>query len=287
LNTPKINQGQLLRPYPQYADLHNAASLAYFSRYNALQAKLQKRFSGGGDLLVAYTLAHNYGNSDTQTGFTEGVQPGQVQDWTNLKAEVSQLSYNVPQRLVVSYVLDLPFGKGQRFLASTSGLVSRAVSGWGVDGITTLQKGFPLIFTAQPTFLNSIFGAGYARPNYVAGCNKNVGGSAFSKTLAGASWFNKACFSQPGQFQFGNEGRVDPDLRAQGVANWDFSLFKSTDITERVNVQFRAEIFNLFNRVQLGYPNQVCCTASNSSFGVISAQQNAPRQIQFALKVNY
>ncbi|MEO8737401.1 MAG: hypothetical protein ABI380_12795, partial [Edaphobacter sp.] len=118
----------------------------------------------------------------------------------------------------------------------------------------------------------------------VSGCSKQVSGSAYSRV---SGWFNKTCFTQPSQYGFGNEPRVDPDLRMQGIANWDFALFKATAINDRFNLQFRTEIFNSFNRVQLGYPNQLCCSDTNSSFGVISSQQNAPRQIQFALKLNY
>ena len=79
----------------------------------------------------------------------------------------------------------------------------------------------------------------------------------------------------------------------QGIANWDFALFKGTEIKEGMKLQFRAEIFNLFNRVQFGYPSQLCCSANgstaatNGSFGVISSQNNAPRQIQFALRLTY
>ncbi|MEO8737653.1 MAG: TonB-dependent receptor, partial [Edaphobacter sp.] len=155
-----VPAGQLLRPYPQYYNLNNPASVGYFSKYASLQGKIEKRFGQGGTLLAAYTWAKNSGNADTQTGFQEGVQPGEVQDWTDLRAEVSQLSYNVPHRGVISYVVDLPFGKGKRFLHDSNGLVDRVVSGWGVDGITTFQSGFPLVFTAQPTFISSNFGAG-------------------------------------------------------------------------------------------------------------------------------
>lgn len=285
LSGAKINAGQLLRPYPQYYDLHNPAGVNYFSKYAALQAKLEKRFNGGGTILVAYTWARNSGNADTQTGFVEGVQPGQVQDWYNLKAEISQLSYNVPQRAVISYVYDLPIGKGKRFLGNLSETADRVVSGWGVDGISTFSSGFPLVFTAQPTQINLNFGAGVPRPNVVPGCIKQTSGSAFSKV--NGKWFNTDCFTQPSDYSFGNEPRVDPSLRVQGIANWDFALFKETAITDRFRIQFRSEIFNLFNRVQFGYPSLLCCSNTNSTFGVVSSQLNSPRQIQFALKLNY
>jgi hypothetical protein len=299
LSGPTVAAGLLLRPYPQYYNLNNPAASDYGSAYNSLQIKIQKRFAQGSTLLGAYTLARNTGNADTQTGFQEGLAPGSVQDWTNLKAENSQMSYNIPQRAVISYVLDLPVGRGRRFLGNRSEAVDKAVAGWGLDGITTFQSGFPLVITEQPTYLSSTFGAGTPRPNVVASCSKKVGGSAFSKVHpGGATWFNTNCFTQSDPssdltdpLTFGNEPRVDPDLRMQGIANWDMAVFKQTAITERIGLQFRAEMFNSFNRVQFNYPNTVCCNNatdhSNSSFGVVSSQTNAPRQVQFALKLTY
>jgi Carboxypeptidase regulatory-like domain len=285
LSGPTVPAGQLLRPYPQYYNLNNPANTVASSTYNAMQVKVEKRFNQGGVLLADYTWAKDVGTADTQTGFLEGgVQEGQFQDWNNIPAEYSQLSYNVPQRFVLSYVLDLPVGKGKRFLGNTSGVVDKAVSGWGVDGITTLQSGFPLVLTAQPTYVSSNFGAGAPRPNVVAGCSKSVPGGAVSRI---SNWFNTSCFTQPSQFGFGDENRVDPQLRAGGIANSDFSIFKGTAINERFNLQFRGEIFNLFNRVQFAYPSTVCCSNTNASFGVVSGQTNAPREVQFALRLVY
>jgi Carboxypeptidase regulatory-like domain len=281
---PTIPAGQLLRPYPQYFNLWNAANTAAGSNYNALQTKIEKRFSSGGTVLATYTWAKDMGTADTQTGFQEAVQPGEVQDWNNLGAEYAQLSYNVPQRFVAAYVYDLPFGKGKRFLGNETGVVDKVVSGWGVDGITTYALGFPLIFTAQPTFISQQFGAGTPRPNLTPGCNKNVPGNAVARQHG---WFNTSCFTQPSNYGFGNEPRTDSSLRTQGIANYDAALFKGTAITEQINLQFRAEAFNLFNRVQFGQPNTVCCSSSNASFGVISSQLNLPRVVQFALRLSF
>jgi hypothetical protein len=279
-----IPAGQLLRPYPQYFNLWNAANTAAGSNYNSLQAKVEKRFPQGGTVLGAYTWAKNMGTADTQTGFQEAVQPGEVQDWNNLQAEYGPLSYNVPHRFVAAYVYDLPVGKGRRLLGNQSGVVDKIVSGWGVDGITTYALGFPLIFTAQPTFISQQFGAGIPRPNVTPGCRKTLPGNAVARQHG---WFNTSCFTQPSNYGFGNEPRTDPSLRTQGIANWDAALFKGTAITERVNLQFRAETFNLFNRVQFGQPNTVCCSSSNASFGVVSTQLNLPRVVQFALRLNF
>jgi hypothetical protein len=179
----------------------------------------------------------------------------------------------------VSYVRDLPFGKGQKFLSNVSGAADKVISGWGINGVSTFQSGFPLGLTTNVNLSNS-FGGG-SRPNVVAGCHDGISGSAQSRLN---EWFNTSCFTQPAAFTFGDESRLDPTLRGPGINNWDFALFKTTSITERVGLQFRTEVFNLFNRVQFGGPG---VAVGNPSFGVISSQTNNPRLIQFALRLIY
>jgi hypothetical protein len=150
-----------------------------------------------------------------------------------------------------------------------------------VEGVTTIQSGFPLHFGTNQNLTNS-FGGG-SRPNVAAGCDKSVSGSAQSK-LNG--WFNGACFSQPAPFTFGSESRADPNPRSAGIANWDFSAFKKFAFGPdgRMNIEFRSEFFNIFNRAQFGYPGQ---TQGSTSFGVVSSQQNLPRLVQFALRFGF
>jgi hypothetical protein len=268
--------------------LWNAANTAAGSNYNAMQTKIEKRFNQGGTLLGTYTWSKDMGTADTQTGFQEAVQPGEVQDWNNLQAEYGPLSYNVPHRFVAAYVYDLPVGKGKRFLGNSTGIVDKVIGGWGVDGITTYALGFPLIFTAQPTFLSQQFGAGQPRPNVVPGCQKKLSGSAVSRQHG---WFNTSCFTAPSNYGFGNEPRTDSTIRTQGIANWDAAVKKSTAITEQVNLEFRAEAFNMWNRVQFGQPSALCCNnstdKSNATFGVVGAQLNLPRVVQFAMRLNF
>jgi hypothetical protein len=291
LSTPTIPKGQLLRPFPQYVRLSLAGQGCCGSTYNSLQVSVTRRFQGGGTLLVAYTNAKLISNTDSTTswlenGTTGGV--GQVQDFNNLNGEKSLSSQDVSQRVVISYVLDLPFGKGKRFLSGLGGAANKVVSGWGVDGITTFQRGFPLKISwgGSATALQNLnLGVGNIRPNVVAGCHK--GGS---RTIA--SWFNTACFAPAPQWGFGSESRVDATLRASGINNFDFAVFKRTGITESTNLEFRTEFFNLFNRTQFGFPgtsfnpetvNGVVNNAANG-FGVVSSSLGNPRLIQFALK---
>jgi hypothetical protein len=99
-------------------------------------------------------------------------------------------------------------------------------------------------------------------------------------------WFNTACFVQPPAFTFGNVSRTEPNLRTDGLSNFDFALVKNTAFgpEDRVGLQFRAEFFNIFNVPQFGYPGM---TVGTPSFGIVSSQLNNPRLIQFGLKLAF
>jgi hypothetical protein len=198
-----------------------------------------------------------------------------------LKAERSLSNFDARQRLTISYVLDLPFGKGKKFLPGVKGVADRLISGWGINGMSTFQEGMPLGFSASPNLTG--FNTGL-RPNVVAGCQKSIGGAIQNRLN---QYFNTACFSVPGAFTFGSEPRTDPTLRGTGSNNFDFAAFKRTAITERYNLEFRLEAFNLFNRVKFSNPNTGATTAANSTFGWITSQANTPRLLQLALRLRY
>jgi hypothetical protein len=195
-----------------------------------------------------------------------------------MRAEKSLAGFDSRNRLAVSYAADLPIGKGQKLLSGGNGFAQRLSSGWSLSGTATFQQGYPLALTATNGV--TIPGLGL-RPNVVAGCNASKDGSAQSRLNA---WFNTSCFTVPAPYSLGNESRVDPVLRGPGIANYNVSLLKRTPITERFNIEFRTEVYNLFNRVQFGPPNTSVTTAANATTGVISTQINTPRTIQFALR---
>jgi hypothetical protein len=283
--------GQLLRPYPQYASVQLAGQGSYDSIYHSFQLTVQRRFANAGSLLVAYTNSKLISDTDTLTSWLEtGV--GAIQDNNNLRGERSLSSQDVPQRLVISYVLDIPLGKGKRYLSGAGGAMDKVVGGWGVDGVTTFQRGFPLVFTNGQVNGTTLFGGG-SRPNFVSGCDASVPGSATLRlgdpaNASGPRWFNTECFAPPSDFVFGKEPRVDPRLRAQGIDNFDFGIFKRTKFSanERFGLEFRTEFFNIFNRTQFASPNTICCTSNNKNFGVITstAPGTNPRLVQFGLK---
>jgi Carboxypeptidase regulatory-like domain/TonB dependent receptor len=274
--------GQLLLPYPEYTGVSYANEGIGNSSYESLQVKAEKRFSGGNSILVAYTHSKLISDTDTLTTWLEAGGVAGYQDFNNLRLEKSLASFDTPDRLVISYVLDIPVGKGRKYLSNASGLVNAALGGWGVQGVTTIQSGFPLHLTENQGNINAP-NAGTQRPNVVPGCNASTSGSATSRLN---DWFNTSCFVQPAPFTFGDESRNDPNLRAAGIANWDFSAFKSFAVAPegKANLQFRAEFFNIFNRVQFGFPGQAI---GSSSAGVVTSQANLPRIIQFALKLSF
>lgn len=301
LSGPTVMKGLLLKPMPQYNYVTAAGSRSGGSTYNALQASFRKQFSNGGIITAAYTWSKLLSNTDSITAFLDvanfgNFYVGGVQDNNNLQGEKSLSLNDYPQVLTISYGVNLPFGRGQRYLSSTR--VNGLVAGWRVNGITSFIAGTPLAIganandTRTPNYLMQDFGAGGylqnqnglepLRPNLVPGCQRKEPGSAVARVNAG-KWFNTACFTQPGSFQFGNEPRTDTLLRRQGVDNWDFSIAKTTNLAEKFSLMFDAEFFNVFNRVQFGPPFEASYSGPN--WGAVTSQANNPRLIQFGLRI--
>ena len=297
LGQPTIAQGYLLKPYPQYLWVTADSPSIGDSFYRALQTKVQKRFGSGGVLTGSYTWSHFEGTADVLSPWLEADRFGVggaygIQDNNNINpGERSLSSFDLPHRLVISYVVDLPFGRNRRFLSNAGGIKGGLVSGWSFNGVSTFQSGFPLAFiTANQNTLVKNFAAGFAgpgtgagttRPNFVAGCNPVFPGT---ETQRIQRYFNTSCYTIPGPFEFGNEPRVSPLLRAQGIANFDFAVSKKTAVTERFNLEFRSEFFNLMNRKQLGPPNTQVGAAQ---FGQVTTQINLPRLVQFGLRLGF
>ena len=284
LGASTVPASQLLRKYPQYSGVNISSAASADSTYNALQIKVNKRFTQGASIGGAYTWAKLISDTDTLTAWLEpsiaGAYGGFV-DPNRPQLEKSLSSNDVRNRATIVYVYDIPVGRGRALLAYAPRALDEAVGGWGVEGLTTLQTGFPLGFSVNNN-LNGFLNDGHGqRPQVTPGCSKQISGGAVSRLN---QWFNTSCFTQPAQFTFGNEPRNDSQLKAPGIANWDSSVFKNFSIAERVNMQFRAEFFNMFNRVQFGYPNT---SQGASNFGVVNSQVNNPRLVQFARRLKF
>ncbi|WP_263350018.1 carboxypeptidase-like regulatory domain-containing protein [Acidicapsa acidisoli] len=284
LTAASTTVGQLLRPYPQYTSVELAGQGSFDSIYHSFQLTATKRFSAGSTLTAAYTNSKLISNTDTLTGWLE-TRVGAIQDNNDLQRERSLSSQDVPQRLAISYVLDLPFGEGRPYFSHLNGIVNGIVGDWGIDGVATFQRGFPLVFTNGQTNDATLFGAG-SRPNISPSCAKSRTSSSRLQ-----SWFNTNCFYAPADFTFGSEPRVDATLRSDGVNNIDFAAFKRILLDQRdhLAMEFRVEFFNLLNRVQFAPPDTTCCVGNNPDFGVVTstAPGTNPRLIQFAARLSF
>jgi hypothetical protein len=193
----------------------------------------------------------------------------------DIRAQRALSDIDVAHRLVVGYVYELPWGRGRRWGSSWAKPLELALGSWQVNGITTFGSGTPISISASNTA--GIFSMA-TRPNNNGKSAKLSG--AVDKRLN--RYFDTSVFSQPAPFTFGNLSPRLPDVRTDGQRNFDISLFKDFNMTERLRLQFRAEALNAFNTPRFGGPNT---SVTSGSFGVITGQANAPRQVQLGLKL--
>ncbi len=275
LGDPTIARAQLLKPFPRFTTVSFFRNNVGNTNYHALQARLEKRFSSGISFLASYTWSKLIDEASSvfdATIFTGPVANFPVADSFNRKLERDVSSGDIPQDLVFSATYDLPFGPSHRL--NPRWFAGRLASGWEVTGILSLQSGLPLAVT-QATNFNSFAGFGTQRPNRLA--DPVVSASRAST----AEWFNTGAFAVAPQFTLGTSSR-NP-VRGPGYRNLDFALLKRTSVTERVDLQFRAEVFNLTNTPLLGAPNVVLGTPG---FGSITSAGD-PRVIQIGLKLEF
>jgi hypothetical protein len=283
---PKVMAAQLLLPFPQFDNVAMAEPDNRNSIYHSMQMKVEKRFAAGAQVLASYTVAKLIDNTNSEINWLEASPVG----WNdanvyNLRGERSLDAFDVSQRLVLASVLDLPFGKGKKFANNLTGVANKLVSGWGIDTIITFQRGFPIIIGGCPGLLSES-----GVPN--VGCSRNTR-TALSKQTSGsldqrlAHWFDTSVFTHTNDYSYGTDSRTEPNIRTDGMKNFDFAVFKNTKFgpDERLGAEFRGEFFNGFNHPQFSPPNSGCC--GSTSFGQVSSQYNLPRLIQFALRITF
>ncbi|HVW86916.1 MAG TPA: hypothetical protein VHB50_19655, partial [Bryobacteraceae bacterium] len=187
----------------------------------------------------------------------------------------ARATIDTPGRWTTAVNYELPFGTGRKFLARNR-LLDVAVGGWTINFQTTMQTGFPLAITQNN--LNSIIGTSVQRPN-ATGVSPSTSGSIEERLT---NYINKAAFATAPQFTFGNVSRTIT-LRGPGMSNIDFSAFKSYTF-EKVQAQFRCEVFNLTNTPQFYGPNT---NINSSTFGQITSQANFNRVFQLGVRFSY
>jgi outer membrane receptor protein involved in Fe transport len=262
---------QSRRPYPQFGGL-STWNGGENSSYNALMASLERRFAGGVYVMTNYTWSKSL---DTNSSSLDDSGIPHVFT-TNYKMDRSVSDFNVGQRYTASAIWELPFGEGKAYLAGAKGIVGRLVSGWQANTIVQLQTGLPFSVVVVGDRANIGFTGAAAgqRPDRIA--NGNLPPSEQTPNR----WFDTSAFVLQPVNTLGNAGRLI--LSQDGTKSVDFSLFKNNYFGERrVNLQLRAEIFNLLNNVNFGRPgNQI----NGPHYGVVTTAGDA-RECQLAVKV--
>jgi trimeric autotransporter adhesin len=272
---------QALRAFPQYQSITTYNTPTGNSTYHGFLFKSEKRFSNGLQFLVSYSASKTI----TDVAFdANGVLPG-PQDQFNRRAEKSIANTDRPQRLVLSYYYELPWGAGKAHL--NKGPLSKIFGGFAIASIHEYQAGGPLRITVPNNL--PIFG-GHLRPNRVGSSPIRIGpGRGDFQPVngltgqAGDVLLDRNAFSSPEPFAFGNLGVYLPSVRGFGSRNEDISVTKKHRFHESRSIEFRGDFFNAFNRRNLNGP---VTDLTNPNFGRITGQGN-PRAIQLGMRVDF
>jgi len=279
------NGAALGAPYPAFPfseidSIYDAGR----AHYNSLQIKAETKSARYGIYaLLGYTYARAYDNGFSDgLGSIIGATYFPLPNYQNLDWGLSQINLN--QNFTASVIYQLPFGKGQKWGSSWNGVANAIGGGWELTLIEKATSGFPVFVvdsdnTSGAGFLNTN-AQSLIRPDQI--CNPVLS----NPTLA--EWFNPACFAQPATGKLGNANRTP--LSGPDFVNTDFSIIKHFVPREGVRVDFRTEIFNLFNHPQFGAPGgngYGADFASPATFPVINYTVNNPRLVQFALKLAF
>ena len=273
-NGATVARQQLLRPFPQFDNVRTRASDGT-SRYSSAQFKLEKRFTRGYSLLAAYTWSK----------FTERVFKLNPTD-TEYEERLSE--FDVPRRLVISGIYELPFGRDRRWGSNASAAVDALAGGWSLQAIGQLQTGRPISFHDR----NIYFGGDLKslKSSYSGDTNLPVfdtSGFYFNDAAVQTNGVADAAKQRADQrIRLANNLRYFPSripgLRGHGLHLWDISMVKRLRFSTRVRGQFHVEFLNAFNKAVFNNPNTDPLSAE---FGKVTSQANLPRDIQIAVKL--
>lgn len=261
-----VARAQLLRPYPHFDGVSSQGATWASSTFHALETKAEKRYASGLSILVSYTWSKlmDFGIGPF-AGETLGASA--FQNWFNINADKSPSTLDQTHRFIANAVYEIPFFK--------TGMASKFLGGWQLGGIWSNFTGGPLGVTS--TVNNTFSQGGGQRPNWngqnVCLADRNV-----------SRWLDASALSNPAPYTFGTAPRTFNGCRTDGTAQVDVTFTKNTRFRERLNLQFRAEMFNITNTPRFNPPNSAF---GNPQFGVINAQSNLPRIVQFGLKLMY
>ena len=273
LNQGQIQNGAVVFPYAQYG--YGNAFLEQIvtngrADYDSLQVRMQKRMAGGLGYTLAYTWSKAMGDFLDHLSAGGGASGNFPQDAYNMAADYGPLAFDIPRRFVASAIWELPFGEGHRML--TSGPAAAVLGGWSMNGILTLSDGRPFTITANDTA-----GTGSGRISR-ANCIGDAVPSGFDQTLD--KWFDTAAFAPTVGRTYGTCS--SNSVRGPGSKSMNMSLFRNIRLGGEKRLELRAEVFNVFNWVNYGFP---AANVSNAgTFGRITSTLGDPREMQFAVK---
>jgi len=248
--------------------------------YQALQVDATRRLTHGFQMRANFTWSKNLDMNSGLTGAQSSNQAQMILDRNDLPRDWGQSALNVKYQSSISARYELPFGQGKRWL-NQGGVANKVIGGWQLNEIATLLSGFP--FTPQDGSNRS--GDGDTRNPDRPNLNPAFSGPVVTGNPN--QWFNPNAFVLNPFGTYGNLGRAV--YSGPGLADLDLSVMKNTSISERVNLQFRAEMFNLLNHPNFGTPNAIVFSGAtfSSSAGLITSTATTSRQIQFGLKLMF
>jgi Carboxypeptidase regulatory-like domain len=272
--------------YPTNAALQNNAvwnTTHWFSQgissYNGLEVDVNRRVGHGLQFRGVYTFSKALDDGDNMNTSVATNSPAFVANPLDPKADYGRASFDVRHAGVLNATYDLPFGRGES--SDGSPWIGRVFGNWQVSGIETIQSGLP--FTPQLSYNPS--NDGDTRNPVRPSINPNFKGPVILGEPN--QYFNPNAFIQPLPGTYGNVGRNT--LEAPGLVSTDIAVARKFSLSERLNLQFRAEIFNLFNHTNLNAPNPVVYAAATGeaspTAGVITSTATSSRQVQFGLKL--
>ena len=261
LNQPEPGPGGInpRRWFPQFANITTNPAIGG-ANYQGLEAKFERRFSGGFSVLSGYTWSKNLAK-----------QLGQRTSYWHLAPEKTVSRQHLPQRVFFAGVWDLPFGKGRRF--ATQGPLASLIGGWQISPIFEAQRGLPLSPSVAGNPANT---TGGQRPNRIAG------GNLPRAQRTPQRWFDVGAFEVPERFTFGNSAAWI--IEGPGLVNLDMMVSRTFALSERLSLDFRTEFFNVFNEAHFNFPNG---TINRPAGGRISSTMECcpARQVQFGMKL--
>ncbi len=273
-NAATIARSQLLRPFPQFGNVRTFDDDGT-SRYNSAQFKLEKRFTKGYTILAGYTWSR----------YTERVFKLNPYDTTYEKRVAAS---DVPHRVTISGIWELPFGHGRQFAANANRFTDGFIGGWSVQAIGQLQSGQPIDLNARNVYFNG--DPSRLTTDYSGDTNSpvfDISGFYFHDAAVQTNGVDDPVKQRADtRIRLANNVRYFPSktdgLRSPKLNLWDISLIKQVRVSDRVRMQFHVEFLNAFNRAVYANPNT---DPTNADFGKVTSQTNLPRDIQLAAKI--